>query len=235
MKIESLPRRAKIITIAFLCFYSALFLLCGICILCLKQTPLRLIYGSGILLLWIGLFFYLLFMFLGSKKEDPIQRGKFECLARFLFFGSFVLFGVLILWMERYLDGSFRKIDFSEENTSANSAYFFLGLIAGIFGIVARLLKGSRNPETYSAHRNVTLRTIPLLVVWGLVFFAFLLGQAYCVAWSSPVGYLWIPSVLMFGTILAEYLTYSKSFSRTLFLAPFFAILLSFALIGLFF
>ena len=97
MKIESLNRRAKIITIAFLCFYSALFLLCGICILAVNQSALRVIYGSGVILLWLGISFYLLFMLAGSKKEDPLKKGKYECLARFLFFGSFVLFGVLIL------------------------------------------------------------------------------------------------------------------------------------------
>lgn len=235
MKIESLNRRAKIITIAFLCFYSALFLLCGICILTVNQTPIRVIYGSGIILLWLGISFYLLFMLIGSKKEVPLKKGKYECLARFLFFGSFVLFGVLILWLERYLDSSFTKLGFSEENSSANSAYFFLGLIAGVFGIVTRLLKGSRNPETYGNHRNVTLRTVPLLVVWFLVFLAFLFGQIYCKAWTSPVGYLWIPSLLMFATILSEYLTYSKNINRAYFVAPFFAILLSFALLGLFF
>ena len=235
MKIESLNRRAKIITIAFLCFYSALFLLCGICILTVNQSALRVIYGSGVILLWLGISFYLLFMLAGSKKEDPLKKGKYECLARFLFFGSFVLFGVLILWLERYLDSSFTKLDFSEENSSANSAYFFLGLIAGIFGIVTRLLKGSRNPETYNNHRYVTLRTVPLLLVWVLVFLTFLFGQIYCKAWASPVGYLWIPSLLMFATILSEYLTYSKNINRAYFVAPFFAILLSFALLGLFF
>ena len=235
MKIESLNRRAKIITIAFLCFYSALFLLCGICILAVNQSALRVIYGSGVILLWLGISFYLLFMLAGSKKEDPLKKGKYECLARFLFFGSFVLFGVLILWLERHLDSSFTKLDFSEENSSANSAYFFLGLIAGIFGIVTRLLKGSRNPETYSNHRYVTLRTVPLLLVWALVFLAFLFGQIYCKAWASPVGYLWIPSLLMFATILSEYLTYSKNINRAYFVVPFFAILLSFALLGLFF
>ena len=97
MKIESLNRRAKIITIAFLCFYSALFLLCGICILAVNQSALRVIYGSGVILLWLGISFYLLFMLAGSKTDDPLKPGNSACLARFSLFGSFALIGIMIL------------------------------------------------------------------------------------------------------------------------------------------
>lgn len=183
-------KRKLILAISIICL---LFCLASIVVIpCFEYNYLRLGYGLNLIFALAFQFFF--FFPLISRCYERELSEKIE---RFLRIGgtiSLVLFFLILIYLERYLDKDLSNITSSSETLLNNSVFIFLAGIVATIKITSIIFarKGllSKRYEIFSYIGTVVLVIISLASILTL--------DNVANDFTSPISFLYIPNVIFF-------------------------------------
>lgn len=181
-------KRKLILTVSIICL---LFCLTSIIVIpCIEYNYLRLGYGLN-LIFALAFQFFFLFPLICRCYEHELS----EKIERFLRIGgtiSLVLFFLILIYLERYIDKDLSNITSSSETLLDNSVFIFLAVIVAAIKITSIIFarKGllSKRYEIFSYIGTVALVIISLASILTL--------DNVANDFASPISFLYIPNIV---------------------------------------